>query len=444
MSDPVTESLHDSGGFSTEEWSILEPLLPDRWPDGWPGRSYQPALDAVQVSAVLSLLVSGVCYGVFGFASPEMRLIVVLILIGVYVLLKVVVNAIIGIGTLQIWCGAFYRRVCAPASGSDLLWSFTLLYEEFARRFVEGDAVQAERLAADACRLTREELGADHPGLAELLYGRALVLAALDDSTGAMALLAEADAIWRGALEPASLELADVDFALGLLYSALGDPARAEPHFRSCLEIAIKTAGPNSRHAASALHRLAAVREDQGDAADAEALDVRVLELIGNRPGWGSKLALIAGDRLTALALERRDHLAARRLLLRALWETRRSYPESHPFVTDRFEDLGLFYKSIGAPELADCLFERAEQIRREAFGADHSFGLSGLAAAPEVEAACFEARRAACEANRVDRVYLGAQWGAILQPDLYAAVSEFSGQMAPVRRLLSGAGKGR
>jgi hypothetical protein len=110
--------------------------------------------------------------------------------------------------------------------------------------------------------------------------------------------------------------------------------------------------------------------------------------------------------------------------------------------VADRFEDLGLFYQSIGAPQLADCLFERAEQIHRRAFGADHPFGLSGRAAAPDVEAACFEARRAACEASRVDRVYLGAQWGAILQPDLYAAVSEFSGQMAPVRQLLSGAGQ--
>ena len=43
-----------------------------------------------------------------------------------------------------------------------------------------------------------------------------------------------------------------------------------------------------------------------------------------------------------------------------------------------------------------------------------------------------------------MDRVYLGAQWGAILQPDLYAALSGFSGQMTPVRRLLTGAGNGR
>ena len=175
MSDPVTESPHDSAGFSTEEWSILEPLLPDRWPDAQPGRRYQPALDTVKVSAVLSLLVSGVCFGASAFgaasASGGMQLIAILILAGVFVLLKVVVNAIIGIGTLRIWCRAIYRRVGAPASATDLPWSFTLLYEQFARRFVEGDAVQAEQLAADACRLTREELGADHPGLAELLYG---------------------------------------------------------------------------------------------------------------------------------------------------------------------------------------------------------------------------------------------------------------------------------
>src|SRR5690348_3850080 len=76
-------------------------------------------------------------------------------------------------------------------------------------------------------------------------------------------------------------------------------------------------------------------------------------------------------DKLIAVQLARSDYPAARTVMLRALHLTHRAYPEGHPFLADRLDDLGRLYHSLGAYERADPIYERAADIRRRAFGRD-------------------------------------------------------------------------
>ena len=63
MSVELTDSPELPGGISAEEWSTLEPLLHDRWPDGRPRPWFPPVLDALTIAATISLLACAAAYG---------------------------------------------------------------------------------------------------------------------------------------------------------------------------------------------------------------------------------------------------------------------------------------------------------------------------------------------------------------------------------------------
>jgi tetratricopeptide (TPR) repeat protein len=369
----VTELPDASGGISAEEWSILEPLLPDRWPDGRPRPWYPPVLDVLRTAARISLLAYAVGYGldrIVSIASTMSGIEVIGQVIAAVLAFGVFGGLILTLGGLLVL--SIKRDAINPEPAvENLPTPFAALNEQFARLLADGQGEEADHQADEVCRLTHEGLGADHPALAELLYSRAMLLMAMDQPATAVALLEEAERIWRGALTPDSLDLADVDFALAMLYRALGDAPRAEQHYRACAEIAGGSGRTGSRLAVSSLQAVGEIREERGDGVEAEALYQRVVDFLGEYPGAGSKRSLIAMDKLIAVQLARQDYPAARSLLLQVLHVTHRDYPEGHPFQADRLDDLGRLYHSMGAYERADPLYERAQDIRQRAFGAD-------------------------------------------------------------------------
>ena len=311
-----------------------------------------------------------------------------------------------------------FRGDATPAElpGEDLPRPFAALLEQFAGLLAAWQGEEADRHAAEACRMAREELGAASPVLAELLYGRAMLRVAMDEPGTAIALLEEAEGIWLGAIAPDSPAAADVDFGLATLYRALGYANAAERHFRRCAEVASGLGGMGRRLLAASLLALAEIREELRDDAEAEALYGRVLETLGDFPGVASTRVLIALDKLIAFHLARQNYPAAHPLLLRALRVTHRDFPDGHPFLADRLDDLGRFYHAMDATTRADPLYERAQQIRRRAFGADTplytlSLGnLAELAAASGDYAQAFDLfnQMSAIENGLVGRTTLG------------------------------------
>jgi CHAT domain-containing protein/tetratricopeptide (TPR) repeat protein len=363
MSVEVTESPDAPGSISAEEWSILEPLLPDRWPDGRPRPWYPPVLDVLRIAAMISLLACACGYLLVRLAGRES------VIFGVGVILYLVMLVLFA-GLVRAILVAARTTMGGPAA-ENVPPPFAARIERFARLFAAGQGQEADHKAAAACQLARWSLGAAHPVLAELLYGRAMLQVTMDEPSMAVALIEEADRIWLGALAPDSRERADVEIALAMLYQALENAPRAEQHYRSCAKTASRLGGPGIRLAVSSLQALGEILEERGDGAEAEALYQRVVKLLGDHPGAGSKRALIALDKLIAVHLIRQDYPAARSLMLRVLHMTHRDYPEGHPFLADRLDDLGQLYHSMGAYARADPLYARAQDIRRRAFGTD-------------------------------------------------------------------------
>jgi tetratricopeptide (TPR) repeat protein len=263
-----------------------------------------------------------------------------------------------------------------------------ILHAQSAGLLVQGQAQEADRLLGEAERLAREQLNASRSVLAELLYSRAMLGVFTGDHATSFALLEEAELHWREESPAESAQAAEIDFSLALAHQALGDLQSAELLYRRSARIARKLDEPGSRPAISSLLALAEIRKVIGDAEETELLNKQVLELLGDRPGADGKRALIALDKLIALNLERQDYMSTLPLLLRALRITQRDFPDDHPFLADRLDDLGQIYLSLGVPERSGPLFERAQQIRRRAFGFDNPLYTLGLCNQAELSAA--------------------------------------------------------
>ena len=363
MSVVEADSSDASCGIPPEEWSILVPLLPDRWPDGRPRDIWSPALNALQIAGVVSVLASA---GLYLVASLAPGLGVGVGTTAALAFAFLMIFSYIRIGVLDLFRVADIDRL----PGQKLPLQVAVLHERFATLLISGQTEEAGQQIRDAIRLAREELGATPGVLAELTYGLAMFHVIMDELGEAVHQLEEAEQLWKKVLRPDSLEMSEAHFSLATLYRALGD-AQRELHHRRCIQVASECLGPDSLPALSNLSSLAEIREELGHLAEAEELYRRVIALIGERPGVSGKRALAAIDKLIALHLARRDYPTARSLLLQALYMTQRDYPDDHPFLADRLDDLGRLYLWSGAPERSEVLFERSQEIRRRAFGAD-------------------------------------------------------------------------
>jgi tetratricopeptide (TPR) repeat protein len=367
MSLATAEAPDRPDDIPAEEWSILAEVLPDRWPDGRPRSPWTRVGPALQVSAAVAILTTTGLYGLDQLAPAATIAIVALAMLGLGMLPAIAVSrGLIGITTVRM------MKIGQPAD-ERLPGPIARLLEQAARLLAEGRVEEADQVLREAMLEAGEYADVPCGVLAELLYARALARAMIDDAATANALLEEAELIWQEAT-PDSLEAAEIDFSLAILCRPLGDLPRAERLYRRSARALTSTGQPATRAAVASLLALGELREELGDAAEAETIYAQVIELLGNRPGAARKRALVAIDRLIALALGRRDFDAARRLVLRALRITHREYPEDHPFQADRLDDLGQLYLALGSPERSISAFERAEAIRKRAFGTASPF----------------------------------------------------------------------
>ena len=125
-----------------------------------------------------------------------------------------------------------------------------------------------------------------------------------------------------------------------LALEAKGDLAGAEPLFRSALDIAEKTLGPNHPDTAGSLNNLAGLLESKGDFAGAEPLYRRALAIAEKTLGPNHPNTATSLDNLAGLLESEGDDAGAEPLYRRALATAEKALGPDHPTTREIRENL--------------------------------------------------------------------------------------------------------
>ena len=156
--------------------------------------------------------------------------------------------------------------------------------------------------------------------------------------------------------------------ALGDLRSAQGDPARAEPLFRTALGILEKAAGPDAPETTSALAYLAEACAAQGRPAEAAKLLRRAIASAETDPRRYAEAAARLSD-LASLERAMGRSEQAEAAYRRALEVTEAALGPENRLVADRLTDLALFEHDRGRFDEAEPLYRRAFDIKEKLRG---------------------------------------------------------------------------
>jgi CHAT domain-containing protein/Flp pilus assembly protein TadD len=252
------------------------------------------------------------------------------------------------------------------------LYEARRLNEEMVTLWQQGRNREAMQRARRALRVTKQELGEQHPRYAGSLSHLARLYQTLGEYDRAEPLLRQATEIRKGALgERHPLYAASLN-NLALLYDSMGDYAKAEALFRQALQTAKQALGEEHPDYATGLDNLARLYQHMGDYAQAEslyqqALAIRKQALAQNHPDYATGL-----NNLATLYDSMGDYAKAEPLLRQALTVTRRALGEKHPDYATCLNNLAGLYGSLGDYVRAEPLYRQALQIDKQTLGEQH------------------------------------------------------------------------
>ena len=158
-----------------------------------------------------------------------------------------------------------------------------------------------------------------------------------------------------------------------------GEYLEAEDLFRRALELGERVLGPDNPALAAALMNLAGARIVCGKPETAEPLVIRALSITENGLGdYDPDFAILVND-LTRVCLKQSAHAVAEPLLLRLL-AMKRSKGDDHPEVATVLASLAGVRQALGRHESAEQLWRRVLDIRERTLAPNHL----GLATALE------------------------------------------------------------
>jgi CHAT domain-containing protein/tetratricopeptide (TPR) repeat protein len=311
-------------------------------------------------------------------------------------------------GIVLAYCPYYIFRVLFSSfRGSDLDPEVRACIERAADEFARGKWSAASGPGLPAVPV-------DGIAAAEMAYSRATLFLASGDIRSALSLVDGAESIWLESVELDDSELVDVLISLALICQWSGERGRAEAHFRRGHEVASRGRAPLQRHNAFCLRGMADLHAERGESAEAERLyreAVRLLIEPGQRSS-GHVLATIDGL-INCLWACGKD--AEREpFMLEALRATFAAFPDGHPFLADRLDDLGRLYHSLGRFDWAEALYRRAGEIRERRFGRDTPLYALSLTNLGELYAAT----------DRPDRAYEFLRGAAVVEDALMARLT--------------------
>jgi tetratricopeptide (TPR) repeat protein len=217
----------------------------------------------------------------------------------------------------------------------------TCLHWTAALYYLQGRYGEAEPLHIRALSIREQQLGQDHPNVAQSL-----------DS-------------------------------LAVIYHSQGRYEEAEPLHIQALSIREQQLGQDHPNVAQSLNNLANLYLSQGRYKEAEPLFIRALSICEQQLGQDHPNVAHILSNLAHLYYAQGHYEQAEPFYVRALSICEQQLGQDHPDVAESFNNLGLLYRSQGRCEEAEPLFVRALVIREQQLGQDHpdvAESLNGLA----------------------------------------------------------------
>jgi len=159
---------------------------------------------------------------------------------------------------------------------------------------------------------------------------------------------------------------------LGLVYSAMGDYAKAELNHSRALQIREKALGPDHTDVAVSLNNLAALYDDKGDYVKAEPMYERALAIWEKKLGPNDTYVAKALNSLAVVYHRRGDYEKAEAFYLRALAIQEKALGPEDTEVAVILSNLGVFYDNQGDYSKSEPLFLRALAIYEKKRGPNH------------------------------------------------------------------------
>jgi CHAT domain-containing protein/Tfp pilus assembly protein PilF len=257
------------------------------------------------------------------------------------------------------------------------------LLTEVSRLRGQGKYREALPLALQGLALRRQVLGDVHRATADALNALALLYSNMGE-------FARAESFYQQAVDIAGKTLGKdhPDFAttlqgLAVLYDNRGDYARAEPLFKQSMEIDKKALGEAHPGYAIDVNNLAALYDNIGDYPRAGMLYKQALEIKRKALGEAHPGYAISLSNLASVYARRGDYEGAESLLKQALEIDEKALGKAHPDRATRLGNLGDVYQKKGDYARAEPLFKQALEIDKQALGESHpkyANDLDGLA----------------------------------------------------------------
>ena len=249
----------------------------------------------------------------------------------------------------------------------------------------QGRYAEAEPLYQQSLAITKQQLGDNHPSVATILNN----LAAFYRNQGQYA---EAESLYQQSLAIRKQQLGDNHPSvatslnnLAVLYESQGKYAEAEPLYQQSLAIMKQQLGDNHLSVATNLNNLAGLYKFQGRYAEAESLLQQSLAITKQQLGDNHLSVAISLNNLAVLYESQGKYAEAEPLYQQSLAIMKQQLGDNHLDVATSLHDLALLYQLQGRYAEAEPLFQQSLAMTKQQLGDDHLSvatilnGLAGL-----------------------------------------------------------------
>jgi CHAT domain-containing protein len=233
---------------------------------------------------------------------------------------------------------------------------------------VLGRYGEAEPLYKEALAIKKQQLGDNHPDVAQTLNNLATLYRIQGRYSEAEPLLQQSLVIMKQQLGPNNPDVAQSLNNLAELYLSQGRYSEAEPLLKQSLAIRKQQLGDNHPDVAQSLNNLAELYLSQGRYSEAEpllkqSLAIRKQQLGDNHPDTAQSLNNLAG-----LYQSQGRYSEAEPLYKEALFIFKQQLGNNHPDVAQTLNNLATLYWNQGKYPEADELFSQGLQVEEYNF----------------------------------------------------------------------------
>jgi Flp pilus assembly protein TadD len=246
-----------------------------------------------------------------------------------------------------------------------LNWIASLYYEQ-------GRYIEAEPLHVRSLSIREQQLGKDHPKVAESLNNLALLYYSQGLYAKAEPLCRQSLSIWEQELGKDHPDVAVNLNNLALLYNSQGRYGEAESLYVRALSIREQQLGKDHFSVANSLNNLARLYDAQGRYIEAEPLHVRSLSIREQQLGKDHPKVAESLNNLALLYYSQGLYAKAEPLCRRSLSILKRQLGKDHPLVASSLSNLARLYRSQARYVKAELLFQRSISILQNQLSADH------------------------------------------------------------------------